>query len=70
MYPANQFEKSKGNMKQKLESYQWCIGEKQTLLLNDTFVINGQNVEDPNEIVNEFNSYFVNIGRKLSANIE
>ena len=45
------------------------LSNKKTSDLSQSFRIGNKLISDPNEMVNEFNKYFINIGKQISNQI-
>lgn len=69
-YFFNKFEHSKNNMRQTWKTINHIIGRGKNKTPQSKFKTdNGENILNPQEISNEFNNFFVNIGPKLASNI-
>ena len=71
MYFTNKLEENRNNASSMWRVIGNLIGNKRNTTKNDHFVDdNGQNINDPREIADQFNSYFTNIGPQLAAKID
>ena len=68
MHYAEKLNQVKSNMKSTWRIINDLIGKKQNPLPNDKFTMN-ENIINPQDTANTFNSYFINIGPNLSNNI-
>jgi Reverse transcriptase (RNA-dependent DNA polymerase) len=66
---SSKFKAAVGNMKDTWKIISSCLKSKTKPPLTDSFVINGKNTENIQEIVNGFNNYFSNVGLHLASSI-
>ena len=59
----------KGDIKKTWLIINKTLSNKKTSDLSQSFSIGNKLISDPNEIVNEFNKYFINIGQQISNQI-
>ena len=67
---CNKFNKISGNIRQTWSLINSLLNKKGSTALNDNFIIEGIKVENKEEIAEQFNKYFVNIGSGLASKIE
>ena len=70
LYCARTFALYKNNVKQTWSVIKDTLQKKHHCKTTDKFVLNDHVVTDFDEIANEFNVYFINIGRSLSDQIQ
>ena len=59
----------KGDIKKTWLIINKTLSNKKTSYLSQSFSIGNKLISDPNEIVNKFNKYFINIGKQISNQI-
>ena len=69
MYYSTKIEKNKDNNNSLWQIIKDLVGSKKTNMTN-TFIHNDQQVKDPKQISNIFNSYFANIGPQMASDIK
>ena len=69
MYFRRTFNLYKGDIKKTWLIINKTLSNKKTSDLSQYFSIGNKLISDPNEIVNEFNKYFINIGKQISNQI-
>ena len=70
LYYARTFALYKNDIKQTWSVIKDTLQRKHHCKTTDKFVLNNRVVTDVDKIVNEFNVYFINIGRSLSDQIQ
>ena len=68
-YYTSCFKKCKHDIKKTWETINDVMNRERKSELPESFNINGQPIKDHKIIANQFNSYFSNIGNKLSSEI-
>ena len=69
-YYFNKFEKARGDMRQTWQTINNVLGRGKKESLPDQFKDRNEKlINDPKNIANEFNNFFVNVGPDLAANI-
>ena len=69
MYFYRSFNLYKGDIKKTWLIINKTLSNKKTSDLSQSFRIGNKLISDPNEIANEFNKYFINIGKQISNQI-
>ena len=69
MYFHRTFTLYKGDIKKTWLIINKTLSNKKTSDLSQSFRIGNKLISDPNEIANEFNKYFINIGKQISNQI-
>ena len=69
MYFHRTFNLYKGDIKKTWLIINQTLSNKKTSDLSQSFSIGNKLTSDPNEIANEFNKYFINIGKQVSNQI-
>ena len=69
LYYSERLEANKDNINSIWSTVNDLIGKK-TPANTNTFFVDGQQINDPTTISNNFNSYFTNIGPNLASNID
>jgi hypothetical protein len=70
LYYKSCFDRYKGDIKKTWQTINNLISSKmQHNEKNETFIVNNVEISDEIEIANQFNSFFVNVGKNLARNI-
>lgn len=69
LYYNNALDEHKNNLKQTWQILKEVVGLPNKSACSKTFLINNQEVTNPNEIANSLNEYFVNVGANLASSI-
>lgn len=69
-YYKRKLEEGAGNSKKVWKVINSVLGKHKNKQLNDNFIHNNNEINDPQIIADQFNSYFINVGKNLAENIE